>query len=97
MIRKTAVALVLALATSAYACEWAGIAEVRGSRSPKQAVAMCKLIPACLQKYEANEQCKKDWYEQRRIGYNKPKEKREPLPEAKIMKEKLGQVRMIKH
>lgn len=76
----------------AISCEWSGIPEIRGSRSPNQTIAMCKLIPACLEKYQANEQCKKDWYEQRRLGDTTTRKKRGKIIEYQEFNNRLNQV-----
>lgn len=80
----------------AMACDWGGIQEVRGTRSHHQTVAMCKLIPACLEKYEANEQCKKDWYERRRIGDPKPQKKLVKIDEYSEFSRRMSDMKILK-
>lgn len=94
MNKKIFVALLIVSSPVIQACEWGGIPEVR-TRDHQQAVAMCKLIPVCLEKFDANEQCKKDWYEERRKGKNTPRQKRGPIPEYKQFSEKMKSIEIL--
>ena len=91
MTKRIFIACLIAISPMAQACDWGGIPEVR-SRSHQQAVAMCKLIPTCLEKFDANEQCKKDWYEERRKGRNAPRQRRGPIPEYEQFSEKMKSI-----
>lgn len=96
VFKNFVVTSLLVVSTAAHACDWEGIPEVRSGRYSDQAIAMCQTIPVCREKYEVNEQCKKDWYEQRKKGNPLIIKKRDRKEEYEAIREHLDGVTLLR-